>query len=92
MISPGEVIKHKAFMDVAVQIIFALLDPETNNLEVRGIWINRGQSNSFIINSKQHPEGIPAEFIIKQKHLQNWLKCNKQIGVSFKDAEWKELS
>lgn len=92
MINQGDIIKHKAAMDIAIQIISARTNPETENIEVRGIWINQGQTISYIINTKEYPAGIPAEFIIKPNHLCNWLKCIKNKSEFYRTEEWKPLA
>lgn len=84
MIKQGDIIKHKAFMDVAVQIINTTTNPETQDIEVRGIWINQGQVSSFVLNQV-------TTFIIKKEHLSNWLKCLKPRSSFIRNEEWKQL-
>lgn len=91
MIKQGEIIKHKNFMDVAIQIMYISTNPETESLEVRGIWINQGQTESFVINTRKYPYGVPIELTIKKEDLSNWLKCSKTDIVFIRNEEWKVL-
>lgn len=84
MVKQGDVIKHKAAMDVAIQVFRFKQDPNTSNYHVQGYWINQGQVMKYSM-------GIPAEFYIKPEHLPNWLKCAKPESDKIRDEEWVPL-
>jgi hypothetical protein len=84
VIKQGDIIKHKAFMDVAVQVIFASTNPENGEMEVSGIWINQGQLRTYSINE-------PAKFTIKKHQLDNWMKCLKPKSNFIRNEEWEQL-
>jgi len=91
MIKSGDVIKHKASMDVAIQVFYSTVDPETTNILINGVWINQGQVDTFTIRTKRFPIGVPAEFFIKPEHLKNWLKCRKPDAQLIRNEEWVPL-
>lgn len=84
MINPGDIIKHKAAKDTAVYIISSLQHPLTQDIEIKGIWINQGFVNTYEIN-------ILAEFTIKKEHLNNWLKSLNPNAKCIRYEEWKSL-
>ena len=84
MIKQGDVIKHKSFMDVAIQVYFINQHPETQDIEIRGIWLSQGQVESYCSNES-------AEFTIKAHNLNDWLKCSKPESITLRSEEWKEL-
>jgi hypothetical protein len=84
MIKSGDVIKHKNFTDVAIQVMFVSVHPNTNDIEISGVWINQGQTQTYSINE-------PAKLQIKEKHLSDWLKCSKPKSTFIRNEEWKEL-
>jgi hypothetical protein len=84
MIKQGDVIKHQAFMDVAIQIITSNTHPKTGDIEVRGIYLNQGQVETFSINE-------PAHFIIKKRNLKNWYKCLKPESKFIRNESWEQL-
>jgi hypothetical protein len=84
MINQGDVIKHKAALDVAIQVMYASTNPMTNDVEISGIWLNQGQVQSYSMN-------IPVEFIIKEKHVSNWLRCEKPSSKFIRNETWSEL-
>ena len=84
MLNKGDVIKHKAAMDVAIQIFRFAQDPNTSNYHVQGWWINQGQTMKYSM-------GIPAEFYIKPEHLTNWLKCQKPDADKIREEKWEPL-
>ncbi len=84
MIKQGDVIKHKSFMDVAIQVYFANQHPDTRDFEVRGVWLNQGQTSTYSLNE-------PAEITIKKVNLNDWLKCSKPESGFLRIEEWKEL-
>lgn len=65
-LKPGDVIRHKAQPKLPIQIVTATIDPETNNLLVKGIYNN-------IWNAAQ---GIMTEFFIRPQHMKNWVKIS----------------
>ena len=92
MVNRGDVIKHKAAMDTAIQVMIFTRDPSTSNYIVRGVWINMGQTQSFPIATEEYPVGIPAEFFIKPEHLSNWLKCTKPKSKFVRKEDWKPIA
>jgi hypothetical protein len=85
MIKPYDVIKHKASMDVAIQVFFTSVDPETGNTLVDGIWLNQGYVETMPINCR-------AEFFIRPEHLKNWLKCMKPDAILIRNEKWEPLT
>lgn len=83
MISPGDVIKHSAAMDMAVQVVYANRMPN-DDYEIRGIWFNMGQARSYLID-------VSATFTIKKHQLRNWQKIIGPISDFIRDDEWGEL-
>lgn len=88
---PGDVIKHKAFIDVCVQVTFIDNDPELEEVIVHGIWFNQGQTESFMINTKQYPYGLPCHFSIKRKNLDKWFKCLEPTSKFLREATWETI-
>jgi len=84
MIRPDDVIKHKASMDVAIQVLYTSVDPTTGNTLVNGVWLNQGQTESFVLN-------YGAEFFIRPEHLQNWLRCKNPKSRFIRNEEWEPL-
>ena len=84
MINQGDIIKHKAFIDVAVQVIFASTNPENGEIKVSGIWINQGQLRTYNINE-------PAKFIIKKHQIDNWMRCSKSKSSFIRNEKWEQL-
>ena len=91
MIKSGDLIKHKDSLDVAIQVTYSTVDPETSNFLVKGIWINQGQVQSYPITTNQYKAGVPAEFFIKPEHLENWLRCIRPDSSHVRNEEWKPL-
>jgi len=91
MIKAGDVIKHSAFMDVAIQIITSSINPHNGDIYINGIWLNQGQQASFIIKTRKYPVGVPIEMIIKKDQVQNWTKCLKPNSDFIRQEEWKVL-
>lgn len=91
MIKPGDIIKHKNFMDVAILVLLSHKNPETGEIEVKGCWVNQGQKESFTITTKRNPAGIPMEYVIKADQLKNWLVCSKPESNFIRAEKWKQL-
>lgn len=92
MIKQGDLIKHKASLDCAIQVITSTVDPRTQNILVKGVWINQGQVQTFPIATPTYPIGIPAEFFIRPGHLKNWLMCIKPDSLHVRKEEWIPLA
>lgn len=88
----GDVIKHKAFVDVCIQLTFVDNDPEEDSVIIHGIWFNQGQTESFLINTKQYPFGIPCYFTLKRKQLNNWFKCMEPTAKFLRKATWESIA
>lgn len=84
MINQGDIIKHKAALDVAIQIMYTSANPLTGDTDIKGIWINQGQVETYSLN-------IPVNFTILKKDMSNWLKCMKPQSGFIRNEEWKEL-
>lgn len=84
MIKSGDIIKHKNFMDVAVQVLFTTTNPETGNIEISGVWINQGQVKTYSTNQL-------AYFIVKKEDLSNWSKCLKLDSSFIRNESWEQL-
>lgn len=84
MIKQGDIIKHQAFMDVAVQVFFSSTNPKTGDIRIDGVWLNQGQTQSYRINE-------PANFTIKKNHLCKWYKCLKPESKFLRNEEWEQL-
>jgi len=91
MIKQGDIIKHKAFMDVAIQVMYLSENPENGDIEIRGIWLNQGQTKSFVINTNKYPAGVPVIYIIKKHQICNWLKCDKPSSKHIRNEPWSRL-
>jgi hypothetical protein len=91
MIKSGDIIKHKASMDVAIQVLYASEHPDNGDVEIRGIWLNQGQTKSFIINTRKYPAGVPVDCVIKKHQLSNWFKCARPDSKFIRNEEWKQL-
>lgn len=89
MIKPGDIIKHKAFLDVAILILFSSEHPETKDLEIKGVWLNQGQKTSYVINSNKYPTGIPITLNLSTLQIKNWLVCSKPEAKFIRNEEWK---
>lgn len=85
MIKSGDIIKHNAFMDIAVQVFFINNNPETEEIEISGVWVNQGQVNTYCINE-------PAKFTIKKHELSNWMKCLKPKSDLIRIEQWEKLT
>lgn len=84
MIKTGDIIKHRLFMDVSVQVLFVSVNPENNDVLVKGVWINQGQTSTFSINE-------PAEFTITTGNKNDWLKCKKPDSNFIRAEEWEQI-
>jgi len=84
MIKSGDVIKHEAFLDVAVQVHTVSKNPETGDISITGMWINQGQVRTYVINE-------PASFSIKEKHIENWSLCEKPTSTFVRNEKWRSL-
>lgn len=84
MIKQGDVIKHKATMDVAVKVFYTSVNPDTGYTLVYGTWINQGQVLTYPLNCS-------AEFFIKPEHLNNWLKCKNPDSKFIRNEEWNSI-
>lgn len=83
MIKVGDIIKHKAFLDVAVQALVITQSPE-GDLDIGGVWINQGCTNSYYIN-------IPINFILKKEHIRDWYKCLNPTSKFIRNETWEQL-
>jgi hypothetical protein len=91
MIKQGDVIKHVRNIDVAIQVMYTSVNPETKNLWVKGIWLNQGFVKSWVINSRKYPAGIPVELDITEEQSSNWLKCSSPFAKCIRYEDWKPL-
>ena len=86
MIYQGDIIKHRAALDTAVQIMSATKHAENGSYEIRGMWLNQGFVDTYAIN-------ILAEFTIKKEDLSNWMKCLLTLDEirCIRNANWAQL-
>lgn len=91
-IEPGDVIKHKAFIDVCVQVTMVGKNPDTGDLTITGFWFNLGQNQSFQIKTKQYPQGIVCNFDISKKNLDKWFKCEEPTAKFLREAAWTSVA
>jgi len=89
MIKVGDIIKHKAYMDVAIQVLFTSTNPENEEIIIKGVWINQGQIQSYYINAYYINEFV--ERTIQKSQLPNWFKCMKPKSKFIRNEEWKQL-
>lgn len=87
----GDVIKHKAFIDVCIQVTFLDNDPEEDEVIIHGIWFNQGQIESYLINTEEYPFGVPCYFKINRKNLDKWFKCTEPTAKFLREATWESL-
>lgn len=84
MIKPGDIIKHKAFMDISIQVVIANITPNGQDMYIRGIWYNQGQVKSYLMN-------VHTRLIILKEDLGNWLKSAEPRSEFIRNKEWVEL-
>lgn len=78
-------------MDVAVYVGNVKEDVDTGDLSISGIWVNQGQTKTFIIGTKAYPLGIPAQFTIKSHQIRNWLVSKEPNDDFIRNKEWIQL-
>ena len=83
MINPGDMIKHNAAMDVAVQVINANRSQD-GDYSIQGIWFNMGQAKTYSINEL-------ADFTIKKDQVQNWKKIIGPISEFVRNDNWEQV-
>ncbi len=81
-LTKGDVIKHKNFKDVAIQI--QNLSLQNDQLIISGTWLNQGMTKSYNINK-------PALFSIHTSELSNWFKCINPKAKCIRNEKWKEF-
>ena len=84
MIKVGDIIKHKAYMDVAIQVLLTSTNPANEEIMITGVWINQGQTKTYSINEI-------VERTIQKSQLSNWFKCIKPESEFIRNEEWKQL-
>lgn len=91
MIKPGDLIKHKNFKDVAIQVFYTRYNAINEITEIDGVWINLGQAESYPITTEEHPVGFPANIMIRSSNLQDWLKCTKVESKFYRNEKWESF-
>lgn len=84
MIKPGDIIKHKTFMDVAIQVVTVNYTPDDKYIFIQGVWYNQGQVTSYSMN-------LHDDLIIVIEDLGNWLKSAEPRSEFIRNKEWVEL-
>jgi hypothetical protein len=71
-------------MDVAIYVNKVIIDSEKGYYKVKGIFINQGYVESFIINKK-------IKFKIMFQDKNEWLICNNPWAKCLREQTWRPL-
>lgn len=81
-----DIIKHKAFMDIAFEIASNTIITKSGKLKVRGYWINQGAITPFKIT--YHKETIE----IKPENISQWQIFIGEDKENLRAEEWRDIS
>lgn len=79
----GDIIKHKAFLDVAFEVTRAFYG--THDMVVCGLWVNQGFTRTWVIDTTEH------WFRISEEQKDNWLVCEKPRAVCIRGEKWVKI-
>lgn len=88
-LKPGDIIKHKEFKDVAIQVFYIRKEPINDIIEIDGVWFNLGVEESYLITSKDCPYGYPARINISSENKNKWFKCKSNDAKCYRYEDWE---
>lgn len=88
-LKPYDVIKHKKFMDVAIQITKPPIITKSGKLKIKGNWMNQAYVESFIIGKLKNFG--KSELVIMPENIKDWLVCLNPHANCVRNEKWIRL-